>query len=169
MYCPKCSQQQPSPEQRYCSRCGFLLVDVALLLENDGLMANVPHPVEAAGRRGRAIKEGLLLTLASWLVALLATSMFDWGGAPEMVSKVGALIFFLLGLVGLLRFVYAFLFVRDPAAAPAAPTLRAPTRQAALPSPRENPLTDYPRRTNTREMQPRDSVTDQTTRLLDDN
>ncbi len=78
MYCPKCSQQQVSEDLRYCSRCGFPLTGVALVLNNDGLIPqlaaqNIPR------RRGNMIKEGLILTLASWLVALLCTVAWDWG------------------------------------------------------------------------------------------
>lgn len=164
MFCPKCSQQQASEELRFCSRCGFPLTGVAVLLENDGEM---PLPKQSAGR-GRIIKESLLLTLASWMVALLATNLFDWGGPFETVAKVGALIFFVLGLIGLLRFVYAFLFVRGSVSAPSQLTLPASAHRAALPSPQENPLTDYPRRSNTKEMVPQGSVTENTTRLLDE-
>lgn len=164
MFCPKCNQQQASEELRFCSRCGFPLAGVALLLESDGEM---PLAKPTAGR-GRIIKESLLLTLASWIVALLATNMFDWGGPFETVAKVGALIFFGLGLIGLLRFVYAFLFIRESVSAPVQRTFPAATRRAALPSPQENPLTDYPQRSTTKEMVPRGSVTEQTTRLLND-
>ncbi|HEU4477683.1 MAG TPA: hypothetical protein VFR80_04140, partial [Pyrinomonadaceae bacterium] len=102
------------------------------------------------------------------LVALVATNMFDWGGPFETVAKVGALIFFVLGLIGMLKFVYAFLFVRESVSAPSPKTLAASPRRAALPSPLENPLTDYPQRSTTKEMVPRGSVTEQTTRLLND-
>jgi hypothetical protein len=165
MYCPKCSQQQASEEQRFCSRCGFPLAGVALLLENDGAM---PLANQTAGPRGRMMKEGVILTFVTWMVALLATTMFDRGGPFETVAKVGALIFFVLGLIGLLRFVFAFLFVREGVSVPSPPAFPSSTRRDALPSPQENPLTDYPQRTNTKEMQPRDSITEHTTHLLDD-
>ena len=98
MFCPKCSQQQASKELRFCSRCGFPLAGVTLLLENDG---EVPLTKQTVSR-GRIFKESLLLMFASWLVALVATNMFDWGGPFETVAKVGSLIFFVLGLIGLL-------------------------------------------------------------------
>lgn len=164
MFCPKCSQQQASEELRFCSRCGFPLTGVTLLLENDG---EVP-PTKQTVSRGRIFKESLLLMFASWLVALVATNMFDWGGPFETVAKIGSLIFFVLGLIGLLKFVFVFLFVRESVSAPSPKTLTASTRRAALPSPQENPLTDYPQRSNTKEMAPRGSVTESTTRLLND-
>jgi hypothetical protein len=165
MYCPKCSQQQTSEEQRFCSRCGFALSGVALLLKNDG---ELPLAKQTAGPRGRMMKEGVVLTFVTWMVALLATTMFDRGGPFETVAKVGALIFFGLGLIGLLRFVFAFLFVRLSVPEQSQTSLRASTRRAALPSPQENPLTDYQQRSDTKEMVPRGSVTENTTRLLDD-
>ena len=120
------------------------------------------------GRRGRIIKESLALTFASWAIALLGTGIWDWGGPLEVVAKVGSLIFFLLGAIGLLRFLYAFLFVKDASYLAAEPVFPAVPRQAALPPQQEIPLTDYPRRPNTKEMSPRYSVTENTTRLLDD-
>ena len=167
MYCPKCSQQQGSEELRYCSRCGFPLAGVALLLANQGALP-VSTPSVIPGRRGRIIKESLALTFASWAIALLATAIWDWGSPLETIAKVGSLIFFLLGVIGLLRFLYAFLFVKDASYLATEPVFPAVPRQAALPPQQENPLTDYPRRTNTNEMSPRYSVTENTTRLLDD-
>ena len=166
MYCPKCSQQQLSEELRYCSRCGFPLTGVALVLENDGLIPQLAAP-GSRSPRGKIITESLILTLASWLVALLCTVAWDWGGSFESVAKFGSLIFFILGLVGLLRFVYAFLFVKQgPASGDRAFPVAA--RRTALPAPQDIPLSDYPQRTNTREMVPRNSVTENTTRLLDE-
>ena len=164
MFCPKCSQQQASEDLRFCSRCGFPLAGVTLLLENDGVVPLTKPTVS----RGRIFKESLLLMFASWLVALVATNMFDWGGPFETVAKVGSLIFFVLGLIGLLKFVFVFLFVRESVSAPSRATLASSARRAALPSPQENPLTDYPQRSNTKEMVPRGSVTENTTRLLND-
>ena len=165
MYCPKCSQQQLSQELRFCSRCGFPLSGVALLVQNDGLMPQLAVP-ETPGRRAKMIKESGGLTFGAWTVALLSTAMWDWGGPLENVSKVAALILFLLGLVGLLRFVYAFLFVKGEALEPE-PAFQPAQRRAALPSPQDVPLSDYPRPV-TREVMPRASVTENTTRLLDE-
>lgn len=166
MYCPKCSQKQVSEELRYCSRCGFPLTGVALVLNNDGLIPQLAAHDSRSPRR-KIITESLVLTLASWLVSLFCTVAWDWGGSFESVAKVGSLIFSILGLIGLLRFVYAFLLVREgPAAGDRAFPVAA--GRTALPSPQDIPLSDYPQRTNTREMIPRNSVTENTTRLLDE-
>ena len=167
MYCPKCSQQQLSEELRFCSRCGFSLIGVAMLLENNGALPIAPPQKGNVGRRRQIIKESVLFTLGSWIVMFVGILLWDWGGWIEAVAKVGSLIFFLLGLIGVLRFLYAFLFVKgdERPAQPAFPTAPQP---AALPSPQAMPLSDYPLRSNTREMVPRDSVTEGTTRLLDE-
>ena len=176
MFCPKCSQQQP-PEMRFCSRCGFALGVVALALENDGVL---PAAVDEASQkkrstRNRIMGESAIFTLVAWLLALGATAWFDYGGAVEGAVKIGAAIFFTLGLIGLLRFLYGFLLVKD--LAPSQSTLTATEKehlksaepiQAALPAQQSVPISDYPRRVNTREMVPRTSVTEGTTRLLDD-
>ncbi|MGI8732721.1 MAG: hypothetical protein ACR2LM_05400 [Pyrinomonadaceae bacterium] len=168
MYCPKCSQQQASEELRFCSRCGFPLAGVATLMANDGALPRVEHTAPSPARRGRIIKESALLTLVAWVVAFFTTMFWDWGGPLESVTKAGSLIFFLLGLIGLLRFLYAFLFVREASFATPEPAFPHASSRAALPPQQHNPLTDYPRRTNTREMAPRPSVTENTTRLLEE-
>lgn len=167
MYCPKCSQQQVADEQRFCSRCGFPLAGVGLLLANDGLIPSTTPPQRDAGRRRQIIKESTLLTLSSWFVVFLAMTMWNKGGVVETFAKVGSVIFFVLGLISLLRFVYAFLFLKGDAGQTSEAAFPAAPRRAALPSPQDVPLSDYPR-PNTREMVPRVSVTENTTRLLDE-
>ena len=166
MYCPKCSQQQVSEDLRSCSRCGFPLSGVALDLANDGLIPQLAAK-DAPRRRGKIMKESLVVTLVCWMLVVLGTATWDWGGTFESVTKVGSLIFFLLGLIGLLRFLYAFLFVNDGSVT-VEPAFPVAARRPALPSAQDSPLSDYPHRTNTREMIPRGSVTENTTRLLDE-
>ena len=118
------------------------------------------------------ITESVILTGVCFALALLATFWFDYGGAFEVVAKVAALIFFTVALIGLLRFLYAFLFVKDYANSSELTGSQKPTEVAsagrpALPA-HESALTDWPRRTNTREMIRQPSVTENTTRLLED-
>ncbi len=183
MYCPKCSQQQTSNETRFCSRCGFPLEGVTLLVDNGGLIPLLENDPDQKphSSRGKMISESIYLTLIAWVVALVATMAFDAGGPVENIAKIAALTFFLVGLIGLLRFMYAFLFVREtaPALTQRASPPGSPTRSSASPALKESaraalppqhavPVSDYPRRSNTKEMVRPPSVTENTTRLLED-
>ena len=176
MYCPKCSQQQTSDEMRFCSRCGFPLEGVALIVNNEGIVpANLPDR-KLCSSRGKMIRESIYLTLIAWAITLSATLFFDAGGPWEIAARVGGILFFLVGLIGLLRFIYAFVFVRDAVPALARPSaiarspgsvINEPAR-AALGAQQGIPVSDYPRRTHTKEMVAPPSVTENTTRLLQD-
>lgn len=176
MYCPRCSHEQSLQEMRFCSRCGFPLAGVAMLLENPGIITQLANPGNSSSRRRTIVRESVFLTLLCWAVALAATLFWDFGGTFESVAKAGSLIFFILGLVGLLRFLYAFLFVKDTVQSPwqmtdsaglHSPTIRDDPTRAALPSARSIPVSDYSR-INTREIVSQPSVTESTTRLLED-
>ncbi len=139
-----------------------------MLLDNQGNLPQLESQPVAKLHRSRMIRESAYLTLVAWAIALVATWFWDFGVPLETVAKIGSLIFFLLGLIGLLRFVYAFLIVKDSSGpSPEARILRE-TNQAALPPQQSVPLSDFPRRINTREISPRPSITENTTRLLDD-
>jgi hypothetical protein len=178
MYCPKCSQLQPSDEMRFCSRCGFALSGVAMLVENDGV---IPQLTGKSGQtqpssRKKVMVESAIFTGIAWTVVIFATLAFDFGGRFELMAKLAALLFFFLGLVGLLRFLYGFLFVKnidqpERSALPDATfqgALPETPRRAALSGRRDLPATDYPRRGHTKEIVPQPSVTENTTRLLDE-
>ena len=178
MFCPKCNQQQSSDEMRYCSRCGFPLATVAILLNNDGalpLLQGEPNQT-CRSSRSKIITESLILTSVTWTVALLAVIWFDYGGPLELVAKLAAVVFGVLGLIGLLRFLYAFLFINAPAlksesTSPDGSIELGSVRnknQSALPPQQNIPLNDWQRRPDTREMTPQLSVTENTTRLLDE-
>jgi hypothetical protein len=179
MYCPKCSQLQSSDEMRFCSRCGFALAGVALLLANDGIVPQIAGKTvrKLPLSRKKVIAESAIFTAICWGVVIVSTLIFDWGGPMESLAKIAALLFFILGLIGLLRFLYGFLFVRDLAEQPSHRAFSNPTiqgglletpRRVALPAERDLSATDYPRRENTQEMVARPSVTENTTRLLQD-
>ena len=178
MYCPRCSHEQGLEEMRFCSRCGFPLAGVAMLLENPEVLSKLAgDPAQTTNQRSKMIKESIFLTLLAWAIALASTLFWDFGGPFESVVKVGSLVFFILGLVGLLRFIIAFLFVKDTVQSPMQTTLPgassframpADQARAALPSARSVPVSDYSPRTNTREIVSQPSVTENTTRLLDD-
>ena len=173
MYCPKCNQQQPSEEMRYCSRCGFALTGVAQLLANDGVppvAVSNPNAIARTSRR-KIISESAYLTLIAWAVAFAAFLLVDFGGPLEPVALIAGVIFFFVGLIGLIRFIYGFLFVKDApqVAETVARPISAPAARAALPPTQSIPISDYPRRTQTKEIVPPPSITENTTKLLDEN
>lgn len=178
MYCPKCSQLQPSDEMRFCSRCGFALSGVAILVENDGVIPQLTgKPGQAlTSSRKKVMAESAIFTGIAWTLLIFATLAFDFGGPFEILARVAAALFFFLGLVGLLRFLYGFVFVKDMVGQPSPDAFLAPSqgalgatsRRAALPGQREMSVGDYQRRGHTKEMLPQPSVTEHTTRLLDE-
>ena len=155
---------------RYCSRCGFPLNTVAILLQNDGALPSGPRERRALSLRARIATESLILTLLSWLIGLWATLFFDSGGPYEIIAKIGALIFFVLGFIGILRFLYAFLFVRTAEKQGQERHVnRLPdTKRSALPPAQQTPLSDFPSKANTKEIVRPTSVTENTTQLLDE-
>lgn len=148
-----------------------------MLLENPEILNQLTSDrAKQPGHRHKMIKESLFLVLITWVLALAGTHFWDHGGAVETVAKVASLIFFVLGLVGLLRFLFAFVFVKDSVQTISQPqvavarksTLTQPSTRAVLTEGQGVPVTDYSPKSNTREMVSRPSVTENTTRLLED-
>lgn len=176
MYCPQCGQQQAS-EMRFCSRCGFPLGGVAELLTQGGILPTVA----AAQQQGRELsprqkgtREGVMLMCSSLLVVPIVSllSVFVFGGQQLLIPLAAILTF----VGGLLRIIYARLYEADtpgvkqdslPYVSPA--QLSTGTRSTALPPPQSTPIPSFmPRRANTAELVPPPSVTENTTRLLDE-
>lgn len=179
MYCPKCSQLQSSEEMPFCSRCGFALTGVAMLVEHDGVIPQLTGKSDqtVSSSRKKVMTESGIFTAIAWMVLIVATFWFDAGGPFELLAKGAAVLFFFLGLIGLLRFLYGFLFVKDQIDLPAHDSfpnvivqggLSGTPKRGALPGLRNSHATDYPRRGHTKEMAPRPSVTENTTRLLEE-
>jgi len=100
---------------------------------------------------------------------MLCTFWFDAHGIYEGIAKIGAFTFFMLGFVGLFRFLYAFLFLKmDPVENKRTQRSITQVRPAQLPPQQTVPISDFPQRPNTREMVPQPSVTENTTRFLDE-
>jgi hypothetical protein len=182
MYCPHCSQQQISPEVRFCSRCGFPLDGVATLLANGGLL---PGQQPAAGEKAppsprlKGVRQGgLLILMGMFIVPFLMIMFEELKVVPEVVPMLGALIFF---LGGFLRIIAALLLEDGPlrrktlpagyaSAQAATPRLAGAGREAALPPAQGVPANSYvPPRADTSEIAPPrpPSVTENTTRFLD--
>ncbi len=182
MYCPQCGQQQSSSEMRFCSRCGFPLGGVTELLASGGVLRSVGGEElreQALSPRRRGVKQGVVMMLIGTVVVPvlgILNSYQDQTTLLEVLVAVSAVIFF---AGGLMRILYALLFESTtpglkldaaadvPAVAPA--QLDARARVSALPPAQSIPVPNFtPRRMNTAELRQPPSVTENTTRLLDE-
>ena len=103
MFCPKCSQVQPSNHQRFCSRCGFRLDDVRSLIEHDEALANDERPsAESILPRQKDISIGAGLMFIGGIVAVLWGFIFGKGPLDVLLPQA----FFILGFT--LAFVLLF-------------------------------------------------------------
>jgi hypothetical protein len=102
MYCPKCSQQQISEKQRFCSRCGFALSAVAELLATGGVPPiNQKESPRRNSPRYAGVRQGVILLMLS----IILVPLVDVIGPPYHE----ALIFMFL-IAGFARIVYALIF-----------------------------------------------------------
>jgi len=166
---------------RFCSRCGFPLGGVNDLLVRGGVPATqtvkTGPQVRGLSPRQKGMRAGVMQMVSGLLavpiVAILSHNIF---GFQELLIPLAALITF---VGGLLRIIYAKLYEDDtpemeadalPAAATPAPAhFSGRARVSALPPQQSIPASDFaPRRANTAELVPPPSVTENTTRLLDE-
>jgi hypothetical protein len=176
MFCPQCGQQQVSGETRFCSRCGFPLGGVLSLLNSGGIpivSAASTSPKMLSPRR-KGYRQGAMLMIICLIITPLMAVLTE-AGLPELLVPLSAIIFFWGGII---RMIYARIFQdATPQAAPdtlppyippvGQPQFGAGARQDALPPQRNVPVTGW-RQTDTAEIVPPPSVTENTTRLLDD-
>ena len=161
---------------RFCSRCGFALGGVTELLDNDGVPRSgdgEPQPQMVSPRRKGVSQGVMMMMMGAVVVPLLGIlSSYNPSHKVEMLVGLSAVIFFVGGLV---RILYALLFeqgargknilTRDKPAE-VNPGARV---NAALPPPQTIPASSYaPRRATTAELVPPPSVTENTTKLLDE-
>ena len=177
MYCPQCGQQQVSDATRYCSRCGFLLEGVAMVLASGGQvpMRYVQPGSQKLSPRSKGVRQGAMLMLLTLFVVPVISimSVFVTGG-EEVIIPLTA-IFFFIG--GLLRMLYALLMEEAyPSqsvnhvvgyAPTGMPQVDTSARNVALPPASANPAGSWRPRPNTAEIYQPPSITENTTRLLD--
>ncbi|HEX8776130.1 MAG TPA: zinc ribbon domain-containing protein [Pyrinomonadaceae bacterium] len=178
MYCPQCGQQQISGDTRFCSRCGFPLSGVLALLASGGVPAVSPmgaSPKMLSPRR-RGYRQGAMMMIICFLITPLMAILTEVG-LPEILVPLSAVIFFWGGVI---RMIYARMFedatphtmpVSLPSYIPPAGAAQfgaGGARSAdALPPQRSVPVTGW-RQPDTAEIIAPPSVTENTTRLLDD-
>lgn len=176
MYCPQCGQQQISDNVRFCSRCGFLLEGVNLVLGSGGQIparfmppaANVPM-----SPRSKGVRQGAMLMLSTLLVvpliAIITVNLFE--PIAPLVVPLAALFCF---VGGLLRILYALLMedavpqYESPANANyGPPQMETGPRNTALPPASAHTAAGWRSRPNTSEIYQPPSITENTTKLLD--
>ena len=178
MHCPKCGQQQISEEVRFCSRCGFPLEGVMRLVASGGMLQALGRDAEtpqtaALTLNQRGKRRGAKMMF--WGVAL--TPIFF--GLCFLVDSPGPLIIpTTIFLLGVLQIIYAWIFGEEllpprswqRGKQTLVQAILSQDEPAALPPSRSAHVSDpFRPRTNTAEItHPPSSVTEQTTRLLDD-
>ena len=171
MFCPKCSQQQVSDEMRFCSRCGFPLEGLRELLAAGGMVES--ERVEALAERQSKLFCEVRKSLAMMISAI---PMLIFVGILAGVLSDG---FAVLAVVPVLLFITGFVRLiitsskerkqREKATPATVAQLNTTTLNAQLPPPRAKPIDNFTgHRVQTAEMAQPASVTENTTRLLDE-
>jgi hypothetical protein len=182
MYCPQCGQQQASESLRFCSRCGFPVEGVLQLLANNGILPAYPlAPADPSPRKKGVRQGGVLLLLGILIVPMLGILASFAPGRIEVVFELLAALSSIIFFVGgLMRMLYAALFEEGAPRGPRfsvpsymapgiSPTLSPPRLGAGLPPKHGATASNWVgAKVNTGELLHRPSVTEGTTRLLND-
>lgn len=183
MFCPNCGQQQISDTTKFCSRCGIAINGLAEWLANGGAAAaraavmrnlqsinSVPlrkgaAPPTLASRRPKGIKRGAQVMFLS---GVLAPVFF---GLSILVDNPGPLLAPLtIFLTGLSLMLYSHLFGEDNSATSQQswlPRFGAPSAGVALPPTSDPGGSIVAGQVRTKELVQPPSITEHTTRLLD--
>jgi hypothetical protein len=168
MYCPNCGQQQISDEMRFCSRCGLALSGLAEWLAG-GLPVTRPDEtrVSSPSRRRKAFRRAaklMFFSVALFPIFLAISIGIDEPG-PLFVPSI-------LFFVSMMWMAYSRLFIDNTApmisqsAQPS--TFRPAQAREALPPANTTAIPDIGRqRVRTNELVQMPSVTEHTTKLLD--
>ena len=171
MYCPNCGQQQVSEEMKFCSRCGLSFTGLAEWLAGDGVPVQPKQETKVAvdSRRRKGMRRGaklMFFSVALFPIFLMISIVED---KPEPLIFPTMMFFVSLALV-----LYARLF-SDNTAAPAkiqaaaqTSTLKSTSARSSLPPAREVVMPVVGRQqVRTNELAQPPSVTEHTTKLLD--
>ena len=166
MYCPNCGQQQISDEMRFCSRCGLALTGLAEWLASGNLQHAEPAPVTEPSPRRKHIRRAAKLMFFSGVLfaVFLAISIAVDEGGPMFIPC------FVL-FVSLVWMLYARLFIADTPRlsyqAPQTTALKSMSARGSLPPATTNSIPVERQRVRTNELAQPPSVTENTTRLFD--
>ena len=169
MYCPNCGQQQVSEEMRFCSRCGLALSGLAEFLAGGRVPAKRVDDVQVAAPspRRKGIRRAAKVMFFSGVLfpIFLAICLAIDEGGPMAIP-------FIVFFVGLVMMLYARLFSDKtaPVSYQVAQTsvLDPTTARGSLPPATNIPMSGFGRQhVRTNELAQPPSVTENTTRLLD--
>jgi hypothetical protein len=176
MFCPQCGQQQVNDQVRYCPRCGFQLAAVTGLLTTNGAPPATLTFVESPRRKG--VRQGAMWMMIGIFIIPLFFIASELFGISDELGMIG-----LLGIVGgLLRVLYALFFEAGPwsvrqleaANYVPPPTLGGTTGRVAAELPPAHSVgaraytPSFASKPDTAEIVSPPSVTEGTTRLLDE-
>lgn len=174
MHCPQCGQQVVSDGVRFCNRCGFALDGVKDLLsplppddENDLPPSWLDIRVGGDRRSRRGLTQAaLMLSLPLIIIFLIAMQgVFNVALVPQLLLGKA---FFILLTLPILRFAYAVVEAKQEMNLKNRMQVNASTRALSLPSGQNVPVRNFRKsRVDTAEMVQPPSVTESTTKLLD--
>ena len=169
MYCPNCGQQQISDEMRFCSRCGLALSGLAEWIAGGVLPVKREEKEKSSplSPRRKGIRRAAKLMFFSGVLfpIFLVISIAEDEPGPLAIP-------FILFFVSLAMMLYARLFSDKTAPvlnqAAQTSTLGATPARSSLPPPTSIPIPATGRgQVRTNELAQPPSVTEHTTRLLD--
>ena len=176
MFCPRCGQQAAEGVS-FCSRCGLPLDAAAEIVASGGVAAAeaaVREPAATLTPRQRGTRKGLIIVIAGalfFIVAALLTAFLRDELFPLMIIAGVVLV------IGVARMLYGLLLEEDApprkkskrGEGSRAELGRTPARAGELPPARFVPASVYAKPgADTSDMAAPQSVTEQTTRLLEE-
>ena len=168
MFCPNCGQQQISEEMKFCSRCGLALSGLAEWLAGGSLpVKRAAEEIQVAGvspRRKNVRRAAKLMFFSGVLFPIfLAFSI--------AVDEAGPLVIpFMVFFISLVWMLYARLFSDNTVRAFNQPAVFGPSQTRSSLPPANTaaiPNTDRRPRVRTNELYQPPSVTENTTKLLE--
>jgi hypothetical protein len=174
MFCPNCGQQQIADSTKFCPRCGTQLAGLAEWLAGGGanfVAREAPAPTSPPAPlspRRKGMRRGAKVMFLSGVLLPFVIAMS--AAAENPGPFIFALVIFFIGFSMML---YARLFGEDTpraVAGPARPQVPVAAANAtALPPAADTRINNFARRgVRTAELAQPPSVTEHTTRLLDD-
>jgi hypothetical protein len=169
MYCPQCSQQQLSDEMRFCSRCGFSLNGVRELMSK-AKVPEISSEEKVESRRAvwlKGSRRGVLLML----IALPIAAVVGVITAEDDDFAVLFLIPFLLVVIGLIRTLYGIFCqgrTKKAQLETSEPRVLETQQFRALEHAKTVSSVEFSPARQTAEVRQPASVTENTTRLLDE-